>query len=351
MRENNDIYFKLFANCIPVKGASRSLLCDVQRNRSNFIPNDLYTILEDFPNKSISEIEAIYGEENKEVLNDYFEFLLNEEYGFFCSAEELQLFPKLNLEWAHPSIITNAIIDVGNVTHDFQKIFSQLEDLNCQDIQIRFFRQASVDEIGAILSLLRLSTIKSVELFVQYNELLTDKEILGIVDHNLRLCNVIFHSAPFKRNFLSNNKTPVYFVKDIISSAAHCGFISQKYFTMNINSFTEAQKNNSCLNKKIAIDENGEIKNCPSMELSYGNIASDTLDSVISENNTFKNYWSIHKDQILVCKDCEFRYICTDCRAYIENPDDLLSKPLKCGYDPYTNEWDQLTDRPLIHAI
>ena len=46
-------------------------------------------------------------------------------------------------------------------------------------------------------------------------------------------------------------------------------------------------------------------------------------------------------------KDCEFRYICTDCRAYVEDPEDILSKPLKCGYNPYTGEWSEWSTNPL----
>ena len=61
----------------------------------------------------------------------------------------------------------------------------------------------------------------------------------------------------------------------------------------------------------------------------------------------FKKYWFINKDQIAVCKDCEFRYICTDCRAYIENPEDMYSKPLKCAYNPYTSEWEEWSTNPL----
>ncbi|HEY4572343.1 MAG TPA: hypothetical protein VIJ26_00200 [Thermoanaerobaculia bacterium] len=37
--------FQLFACCLPVKGARRSLLCDVQRQAFQFIPNGLYEIL------------------------------------------------------------------------------------------------------------------------------------------------------------------------------------------------------------------------------------------------------------------------------------------------------------------
>ena len=41
-----------------------------------------------------------------------------------------------------------------------------------------------------------------------------------------------------------------------------------------------------------------------------------------------------------LCKDCELRMVCTDCRAYTTDPSDMYSKPLKCGYDSYTNNWE-----------
>ncbi|MNL67068.1 hypothetical protein D3C87_1916250 [compost metagenome] len=42
--------------------------------------------------------------------------------------------------------------------------------------------------------------------------------------------------------------------------------------------------------------------------------------------------------------------MCTDCRAYVEDPKDIYSKPLKCGYDPYTNEWEDWVTHPMKQA-
>ncbi|MDR2057516.1 MAG: hypothetical protein LBP83_04405, partial [Dysgonamonadaceae bacterium] len=39
------------------------------------------------------------------------------------------------------------------------------------------------------------------------------------------------------------------------------------------------------------------------------------------------------------CKDCEFRYICTDCRAYLQDSNDIYSQPAKCNYNPYIAKW------------
>ena len=82
------------------------------------------------------------------------------------------------------------------------------------------------------------------------------------------------------------------------------------------------------------------------MVKSFGNIENTTLTEAINKA-TFKDLWFISKSQIETCKDCEFRFICTDCRAYTENPADLYSKPLKCGYNPYTTKWENWSSNPL----
>jgi SPASM domain peptide maturase of grasp-with-spasm system len=87
-------------------------------------------------------------------------------------------------------------------------------------------------------------------------------------------------------------------------------------------------------------------KNCPAISQSFGNIKNTTLEEALALKD-FKKYWNITKDQIDVCKDCEFRHVCTDCRAYVEDPENQYSKPLKCGYSPYTNEWEEWSTNPL----
>jgi SPASM domain peptide maturase of grasp-with-spasm system len=130
----------------------------------------------------------------------------------------------------------------------------------------------------------------------------------------------------------------IIYTNEVLISEQCCGNILPNYFSVNIHSFTESKVANSCLNKKIAVDRLGNIKNCPSMKFSFGNINKTTLLECI-ENERFKDLWSVNKDQVLVCKDCEFRYICHDCRAYTQN-EEKYSKPLKCKYNPYEAIWE-----------
>ena len=43
--------------------------------------------------------------------------------------------------------------------------------------------------------------------------------------------------------------------------------------------------------------------------------------------------------------------MCIDCRAYIDNPSDIYSAPLKCGYDPYSLTWNNWQEDPSKNNI
>ena len=75
---------------------------------------------------------------------------------------------------------------------------------------------------------------------------------------------------------------------------------------------------------------------------SYGNINEVSEEQLVEivKSKPFQKYWNIKKDDIKICRDCEFRHICTDCRAYREDDADMYSKPLKCGYNPYIAKWN-----------
>ncbi len=140
-------------------------------------------------------------------------------------------------------------------------------------------------------------------------------------------------------NEISNDRR-VIFNADKYVPDKDCGKILAGYFSICINTFTEAQCHNTCLNRKVSINKSGEICNCPSMPKTFGNIKNKSIKEVI-ENPDFTKFWGINKDKIEICKDCEYRYICTDCRAFIEDKGNIYSKPLKCKYDPYTAEFKE----------
>ena len=337
-------YFKMFSCCIPVKGASRSIICDLQRNSFEFIPNDLYNIINLFPNMSIFSIKEKYNNKFDETIDKYIEFLADNEFGFYCSKDELVFFPELNLEWDYPARITNAIVDLNkSSSYTLSNVFQQLEILNCKDIQIRIFDVLDYDQIEKIISYTDGSRIKSIELLISYNKNITYKDLFTLSNKYTRIKTIVIHSS--HKDEILRDQQRIYFIpiqyrKRKIISEQDCGRVSVKDFSINNEMFTESLKFNTCLNRKISINTEGEIKNCPSLEKSFGNIENVKLKDVCKMDE-FKKLWDINKDKIKVCKDCEFRYICTDCRAYIKDKDDIYSKPMKCGYDPYNTTFNK----------
>jgi SPASM domain peptide maturase of grasp-with-spasm system len=339
------LYFKLFANCIPVKGVKRSCLCDLQRGTIKFIPNLLYDILIK-KKKTILDIKGEYNNEYDKGIDNYFSLLKKEEWGFYTN--EPDKFPDLDLEWHSPIIITNAIFDYNPYWEsEIPQAFEQLNELGCEALQLRFYDQIKIKTIDALLATLSKSRIKSIELLIKYN-VNSEEDIILLCQTHLRIHSIIIHSAPYNKFVLDNKNLLVSlnYTTNVIDSKFHCGQINSLHFSLNIHSFIESQTRNSCLNQKISIDIKGEIKNCPSLNKSYGNIKNTTLKQAI-EKQGFKDLWKIKKDDIDICKECEFRYVCTDCRAYIEDPENLYSKPLKCGYDPYTSKWEDWSINPL----
>jgi len=336
--------FVLFACCMPVRGARRSVVCDLERQAFHFIPNGLHEILTGHAGRSVAEIQAAYDHEYDLEIDEYFDFLLAHELGFWSTDPER--FPPLDLTWEAPERITNALLDVDERSqHDFGKIFSELDDLGCKALEVRLFHAVTVDDLQPILDASSRGRLRSIDLVAGYSPALTDDALGGLARRYRRLSRLTVHSAPADRR-LPPDPTGVIleYRRAVVDSPSCCGQIHPGYFTVDLETFAEAQKYNTCLNRKLSIDARGEIRNCPSLPRSFGNAREVSLHSALAERD-FTALWAINKDQIAVCKDCEFRYVCTDCRAYLTAADDLYSKPSKCTYDPYTAEWQPPAER------
>ncbi len=343
-KTNEKTIYKLFACCKVVLGPNRALILDLQRARFHFIPLSLSYLLLNYVNKSTVEIKKLHTKKEIKYIDQYFDFLIKEEYVYECDEENLDNFPDISLEWDFPGTISNVIIDLSEDIN-LDSIIDQLEVLGCQFVELRSFKSLTFQKIEQVLSAFSRKKIFNINIIIPYDISLNILDVAELPKRHPRIQNIfIFNSA--EKSVMKNYYSSIYHVQEEIKSDMHCGIINADFFTVNLNVFTESLHHNSCLNRKISIDVDGNIKNCPSMSQSFGNIKDTTLREAL-DHPDFKKYWNVTKDQIAVCKDCEFRYICTDCRAYLENPEDMYSKPLKCGYNPYTCEWEEWSTNPL----
>jgi len=331
-------YFKLFSCCIPVRGYLRSVLYDLQRKNYLFIPNLLFDILNDSSNKTIFEVLQMIDEDEREQVEKYFSYLIENEFIFLCSKENLECFPPLDLSWESSAEVDSIIIDIGKQSdYNFKNIISDISKIRPKVIQIRIFTKKSKIEVADIVNAFSNVDTRSLEIILPLNEDLDIDSIKKIIDENRKIVSIVI--TDYANGGLSDYKhAKICFTQNKINSESDCGVIDKAYFICDLNTFSESHNFNTCLNQKISIDINGNIKNCPSCKQSFGNIKDTSLLQAL-KNSSFKKLWSITKAQIDVCKDCEFKYLCTDCRAHIKDTENIYSQPANCCYNPYIAKW------------
>lgn len=342
--------FRLYANCIITNGISRSIICDTQNRRFYLVPNSMTSLFDKRSIINFTKLIQTASIEEQEILIEYKDFLIQNNLIFPIGKSEIDLFPNIPLAFHFSSHISNALIDIKNRTIEWNDLATELDNLNCLHIQLRFYEKIEKNEIIDILNTFSKTLINSIDIILRYNENIYND--ISAFDSLIKMYPKIRTITLFgadKNEIIINPENGLGGIRttnENITNELACGLVTSDMFTINTLHYTESLAHNTCLNRKIAIDAEGNIKNCPSMKESFGNIRDTTLEEAINKPG-FKKYWNIIKDEITKCKDCEFRHVCTDCRAYIDNPDDIYSAPLKCGYDPYTCTWEEWSSNPL----
>jgi len=158
--------YKLFANCIPVKGYSRSIICDLQRNMFDLIPNSLYEILANNDVLDFEIFKSNLGFDKAEIINEYESFLLDKQYIF--TTKDLNLFPKLSLRWETPVLITNGIIELKEESspYSLRELLPQFSQIGLQHLEVRLSQLKSYTYFENLLNGIEETNIFSIVLYL-----------------------------------------------------------------------------------------------------------------------------------------------------------------------------------------
>ncbi|WP_051224644.1 grasp-with-spasm system SPASM domain peptide maturase [Flavobacterium tegetincola] len=337
-------YFAFFSNVILTVGNKRTLVIDIQRQRVFYISNNLVKFIKN--GKINLKLLDSFSLIDKEVIEKWLNYFIDNNLGHYTNHQDM--FPQMNMNFDYPGLISNAIIEVSHKNSHLltQNLYHSLNNLGAKAIIIIYIDNCF--EINQIYNYYKSSDIEYIELYLPAENF--DNSLILEISSHKRVRKITFYGMSNKKESIVKDSLVIDFLENKIDLMKSCGNIFLNNTLINKDVISESLSYNSCLHKKIAINREGTIKNCLSMPQSFGNIKTTTLEEALSHHD-FKKYWSINKDMIATCKDCEFRHICTDCRAYTERThfegEIDLSKPLKCGYNPYTNEWEDWSTNTL----
>lgn len=338
---SNSRYISLYPNVIPVKGYNRSLLMDLYLGNFLFIPNYLCNFLLENEKKKLTEKDFLdLGETEDEVkeISQLLDSLIKKEY---LTHIDLPLWEGFNIETPYKStdsLITDCIIEISEKSEwNLKGLFPQLNRIGVKFIEIRFLDFISFEsKINDLRYSVQNHSIEFIHLIVPYSNKLEEVinvELLGFE----RLGQLTVYNTE-KRIEIKGNHFNLDFTSQTSIDDSKCGCIDPSYFHFNVSNYYSNRIYNNCLSHKLSIDQFGNIKNCPSKKDSFGRFSVNNLEQTV-QLESFKKEWHVTKESILVCSDCEFRFMCSDCRVFIKDNTNPLSKPSKCGYNPYISKW------------
>ena len=335
-------YFVMSSSCTMTRGYRRTLIQDFIRNYADFVSNEYYELCMLLDRHKIYEILEMVDEKSHVHLFEFIDFMLEKEYAFL--TDNISLFPpissKLNDSFQQ---ITDAIIEIDEEHSDIDTVknfLSELDSVNCRDVQIRLFSFSGFSSLKEIAELIQNYELNYAEIHIDNSSIITYEECCNILFEYAQISNIFLYNAPFSsaKDYYERGEGnvdvqigSVVYIEDKLDSGK-CGIVN-KYCQVygNRRFFLMSKDYNSCLFKKVSLDRNGKVKNCPSLPETY-NLGMGLGNIVASQE--FRKYWEIKKEDIEVCKDCEFRYNCLDCRAHTVGGN-IHSKPASCKYNPY----------------
>jgi len=314
--------------CIPVKGYNRSIIYDILRKDYFFIPNEYYKILD--TNDFIQFHKIRNEDERQELIN----FLVQEEIIFELSApDQRKRFIPLDRSLHTPNQFSNLVVH-ANIDPNFFDFIATEYLMNISIIApqldanlLRTIEKINTLEIDGIY--LYIESFNA-ELFEEYCEAFSFNQLVFSVN--------FFNTSITEQTKLVSN---IYYNFFEESFADYKSKLTFDKLDINNEHFFEAYNYHSYYFGKIYIDAAGYVKNGLNNSASFGNVQSITKAQFLNiiSSTEFLELGNIKKNNTLVCKDCEFRYMCVDSRVPVKGSEEWYHET-ECRYNPFISKWD-----------
>ena len=323
--------FGFSKDCFVVRGHLRSAIYDTRRQVYSLIDNVHADELQHFEGAR----ETVVG---AQMDPDLLRFVLEQEFAFFWPSDLIGQFADISMDFFQPAPLNNAILEGrGLKTLDHLHV---LLKTGCRDFAVLLREPVSLHALDEYLSAAAFETIPTLELYLERLDDGSPDDIVAFIHRYPFVASIGIYNAS-ANDFFIENEVPVAISKGPLERPGPV--ISPDVFFVNLKLLIESQRHNPYFHRKIYIGPEGDIRNAPEDTRIFGYIAdiADALQIVhIAEDPDFRRYWDVAKDRTDVCRDCEFRYMCTDARIPVGRPDGSWFFPSECAYNPYICKWE-----------
>lgn len=337
--KHSKLYFRFWANCILVKGYHKGVVFDLQRNRRIEVSKYFCDYYDSYKDTDISTIASDETFESKEGYFKMLDYFIKNDFGIL--TDDIEALPDLSMEYDSPYLVTNAILETDS--NNNQDLMFEIVDIlskgQVQAVQINDHGQMTLAQLKRLGEITSNSQIECIHIYTFFSQIDT-KDLTEFLLMNSRFRYIVFMNSP-ENNSIKNEELGLAHLeyKTNTLDFNDCGNVCKDLFVYDSEHFFEAHTYNTCLNRKVYISQNGLMRNCPLMNRIFGNIRQLSIKEIVNSPG-FQDLWHVRKDEIDVCKDCEYRFVCTDCRHYIKEKENIHSQPSKCKYNPYIGKWE-----------
>ncbi|WP_204344885.1 hypothetical protein [Psychroserpens algicola] len=320
--------------CFPIKGMNRSIIYDLNRQDYYFIPLSLYD--------KLSKNEVITFDDDASY-KEWEALLLEKEIIFSVDNDkEDQYFPPISEAYDMPCLLSTLII---HDNFDIEKLgFIESAYVLNVSIIVNDYESVKKQEFVDLMSKLSTFEIDSIYLYVTDNKKSFNREDFRPLDGINQLFNIYIFEHLFEKD---DSFDILNFVFRDTSFGEFSQRMTKEKLQVNYPHFLEALNSNNYFNEKVYVDDIGNIRNGINSAKSFGNINAMKNDKELIDliqSDSFKTLWNVKKDDTLICKDCEFRYMCVDSRNVEQNAEGEWFHKTECNYNPYLSKWTHEED-------
>jgi SPASM domain peptide maturase of grasp-with-spasm system len=330
------LFYKFHSNCVPVRGEKFTIIYDLLRESYIKIPNEIANLIINNQGNRLETIFSDYDNQSKYIIKkEILLFLRNQQLLITTKKKCLNVFPKLKFLYDSPNLLTNGVVFTDNLS---VRLFSKLEllfDFQCYNFQIWINQKVGIKEIQRLIHFINESPILYTEICIKSVESIDLRSLSNITNKRI----VIFllnNLKPIKNNI---NKGSISFIYKpaFYNFLRPTNTINPSNFLVNYELFTESQKFNNFLNKKIFVLSNNDIKLHPNDKYDYGKLSKKNVLSFLNNKRTTL-YWSTSKSKLNKCKSCEYRFMCVDPGLPFKKGERWHAEA-ECNYDPKLGRW------------